>query len=191
MVQNYNTRFLISLSQIDRDTLVWDIIETKEVDQSDNQKYLLVSMLNKFEKCEWLVQKCTELWMQHIVFFVSQYSQIREMPEKKIERLRKIALEATEQSYGSVVPSILFVTNIDEYINWSSVYILHQFWEEYKNYIDENANHKKVFLIWPEWWRWIDDEKYFSWFDHKKISLWQNILRTETAAIIASREALS
>jgi 16S rRNA U1498 N3-methylase RsmE len=48
------------------------------------------------------------------------------MPEKKLERLSKIALEATEQSYGYVVSSISFVTNITEYIKNSSVYILHQ-----------------------------------------------------------------
>jgi 16S rRNA (uracil1498-N3)-methyltransferase len=67
---------------------------------------LAVALTNKFEKLELIVQKATEIGLQNMIFFPATRSQIREVSENKKERLEKIILEAVEQSYGRVIPSV-------------------------------------------------------------------------------------
>ena len=138
---------------------------------------------------ELIVQKCTEIWLQHIIFFPSQYSQLREISDNKLERLSKIALEAVEQSYGVAVPEIIFTKNITTYLQQWKNYLLHQDWDNIKNISINYELWTINYFIWPEWWRWNEDEKLFSQHEVQKISLWKNILRTETATIVTAWEA--
>jgi 16S rRNA U1498 N3-methylase RsmE len=48
-----------------------------------------------------------------------------------------------------------------------------------------NKSKKIIWLIWPEWWLTEKDYKYLNDDVSKIISLWENILRMETASIIA------
>lgn len=187
---NVIIRSTISITEISKDKIIWTILHKEEISFVKNNKYLFVSLPNKFEKMELIVQKCTEIWLQHIIFFPSQYSQLREISENKIERLWKIALEAVEQSYGAIVPEIFFAKDISYYLQQWKNFLLHQSGEEIKNISLQNENNTMNFFIWPEWWRWNDDEKIFHQHDVQKISLWKNILRTETAAIVVAWEAV-
>ena len=183
-------RFTVSISEISKDKVVWNIIHKEEINFVENNKYLLVALPNKLEKMELIVQKCTEIWLQHIIFFPSQYSQLREVSDNKLERLSKIALEAVEQSYGVVVPEIIFINDIISYLQqWKNI-LLHQEGKNIKEIYLNSELWTLNFFIWPEWWRWSDDEKIFQQYDIQKISLWKNILRTETAAIVMAREAM-
>jgi len=52
--------------------------------------------------------------MDEIIFRPSERSIIRQWNENKSERLRKIAREAVEQSWGRKLPNIEFVTDLKE-----------------------------------------------------------------------------
>lgn len=193
------TRYMCRLSTIDKKHINAEIVSSEEILYKKNTNVLCVALPNKFEKLELIVQKCTELWLQHMIFYPSQYSQLRDISEKKWERLWKIALEAVEQSKGVVIPEIVFVKNIQQHIGWNNMFVLHQdgiLLSEQKDFVQENHNHekkeqenqKKYFFVWPEWWRWGDDENIFHIHDAQKVSLGKNILRTETAAIIVAWE---
>ena len=182
-------RLTISISAIGKDKIEWTIIHKEEMIFEESKKYLFVALPNKFEKMELIVQKCTEIWLQHIIFFPSQYSQLREISDNKLERLSKIALEAVEQSYGVVVPKIIFTKNITTYLQQWKNYLLHQDWDNIKNISINYELWTINYFIWPEWWRWNEDEKLFSQHEVQKISLWKNILRTETATIVTAWEA--
>lgn len=183
-------RLTMSMTDIGKDKIIWSIIDKEEIIFEENKKYLFVALPNKFEKMELIVQKCTEIWLQHIIFFPSQYSQLREVSENKLERLSKIALEAVEQSYGVIVPEIIFTKDVVSYLQWWKNFLLHQDWKNIKENIINYELWIINFFIWPEWWRWNDDEKLFQQHDMQKISLWKNILRTETAAIVVAWEAM-
>ena len=184
------TRYTISITEITKEKIVGEIVSKEEINIIENNKYLFVALPNKFEKMELIVQKCTEIWLQHIIFFPSQYSQLREISDNKIERLSRIALEAVEQSYGVIVPEIIFIKDITSYLQQWINFLLHQEWENIKNIILNSEFWILNFLVWPEWWRWNEDEKYFQQYNIKNISLWKNILRTETAAIVMAWEAV-
>jgi len=125
-----------------------------------------------------------------MVIFPASRSQIREVSENKKERLEKIILEAVEQSYGWVIPTLTYKKDISSSIDNEKVFLLHQYWKE--NISDvvrvDNENNKKIFFIGPEWGRSSEDEKIFVSHHAQYISLWKNILRTETAAIVMAWE---
>ncbi|MBQ7074589.1 RsmE family RNA methyltransferase [bacterium] len=59
---------------------------------------MLIAFPNKQEKLELIVQKLTEIGISHIYFRKAENSQIKELNENKIKRMRKIMKEALEQS---------------------------------------------------------------------------------------------
>lgn len=73
---------------------------------------MLVAMPNRWDKAELIVQKLSEIGVQSIGFWPAHRSVIKQDNVAKMERLAKIAQEATEQSWGWRVPDISFVTDI-------------------------------------------------------------------------------
>jgi len=76
-----------------------------------NQKVFLYQSLIKKDKMEWVVEKATELGVSKIVSVVSERS------EKKgfnLERMIKIAIEASEQCGRADVPEVAQVMDLDE-----------------------------------------------------------------------------
>ena len=62
-----------------------------------------------------------------MVIFPASRSQIREVSENKKERLEKIILEAVEQSYGWVIPTLTYKKDISSSIDNEKVFLLHQY----------------------------------------------------------------
>lgn len=196
-------RLQVSITHIDKKKIEAEIIDKKKngIDNdTENKKEffwnsqwkLFIALPNKIEKIELIIQKITELWLQNIYFFPSQYSQMKEPSKNKIERLWKIALEATEQSWSYVVPEIFFLENMDAcFEKWEEkIFYFDVDAEKNLKNISENKNKKNIFFVWPEWWRWERDKKIFLEKNAQSISLWKNILRTETAAIVVAWELL-
>jgi 16S rRNA (uracil1498-N3)-methyltransferase len=69
-------------------------------------KITLASALLKGDKLSDVVRQATELGVVEIQPFMSQHCDIRELSANKLERLRRIAQEASKQSGRSVVPVI-------------------------------------------------------------------------------------
>lgn len=63
----------------------------------------------KGERLEWLVQKCTEIGVDDVVLLVAERSVVRwegERGERQLERLRRIAAEAAMQSRRVWLPTV-------------------------------------------------------------------------------------
>lgn len=73
--------------------------------------------LAKGDKNELVVQKCTELGVKRVVFIASERCVVKwdeKDMNKKLERFRKIAKEASEQSHRTIVPEILGAYSINK-----------------------------------------------------------------------------
>lgn len=64
-----------------------------------SKRVLYVALPNKREKAELIVQKAAEIGITELVFRSAQRSLLKELPEKKKERMETIVREATEQSW--------------------------------------------------------------------------------------------
>lgn len=162
------------------------IDENNELD-TDITCVLSLIKLDKFELC---IQKLVELGIKRIVPYVSNRSVIKQISPNKMIRMRKIILEAAEQSHRNIVPELVDPISIDELNKYMSKdnYICY---ESEKNIVDINVNDSITFIIGPE--GGFEDNEYKSICDlgFKSISLGKRILRAETAALYMSSVIVS
>ena len=183
-------RYEIQIVNWDDKNLEWKIIQTLIYKLKEEWiRWMIVCMPNKWDKIELITQKLTEIWMDEIAFWPSERSIIKEWNQKKEERLNKIIKEAVEQSRSWKFPEIKFVNNIREIIwDWELIVFDKEDkkLQDFKTTKFQDGNHEKIYgLVWPEWWLSNKDYGNLQWIDYKIEDLWENILRTETAAIVA------
>lgn len=183
-VQNESTRYKLEISDRDDKNIFWKIVESIEHPKQIDETWIAIAMSNKRDKMETIVQKLSEIWIKNIFFRPSERSIIRERNEKRLERLNKIAKEAIEQSRWRYLPEIKFEKDISKTIKWKDIIVFDK--SEYNNNEKIKKNNDILWIIWPEWGLTENDYKKF-WEKIKTVSLWDTVLRTETASIIAAR----
>ncbi len=176
------TRYLVEVESLEKSNLIWLVKDKESFNINYSNTWILVPLLNSFDKIELIVQKLSELWIENIVFWKSRYSQINTINDKKIERFNKIALEAVQQSKWYYVPKIFYTNSLSDFIKDKKIISFNFNWENYKRLNLPKSN--LFWIIWPEWWLSQEDLKIIDWSIENTISLWNNILRAETAAII-------
>jgi len=169
---------------IDKNKL--EIIEEDKKNIEDPFSLILCQALLKGEKMDMIIQKTTELGVKKIIPFVSERCILKNT--NKIERWRKIAKEASEQSGRNFVPEITDLTNFENLISKIDNGLL--FWEKEEKpliyLIKELDISKPIFLL-------IGPEGGFSEKEIlnvrekgiKTASLGRRILRAETASIVS------
>ncbi|MCR6106303.1 16S rRNA (uracil(1498)-N(3))-methyltransferase [Salipaludibacillus agaradhaerens] len=172
---------------------------TKEL--SDNVelpvKVTIAHGLPKGDKLELVIQKATELGASGFIPFQAERSVVKldkKKELKKIERWRKIAKEASEQSHRQLMPRIEAVHSIsaliDQFSSYSSVILAYE--EDAKQHKNK-AFHQSLSLLKPQ------DNLLFivgpeGGFTDKEVTMMQNagaiscslgprILRSETAPL--------
>jgi 16S rRNA (uracil1498-N3)-methyltransferase len=157
---------------------------------------LLLSVF-KFDRMEWAIEKCTELGVSRIVPLIARRteSHLAAAATKRVDRWRKIALQAAEQSRRAVPPEIASPVKVKESVNVASgLRILLSERETQATLSDLTANAKSARIslaIGPEG-GWTDEElSYFQENGWTSASLGPTILRAETAAIAAAAICIS
>ena len=163
-----------------------EIIHEEELFTEDDFSIVLCQGILKGEKMETVIQKATELGVKKIVPFISERCVIRHTT--KLERWKKIAKEATEQSGRSIIPEISDVINFSDLIKHIDNGII--FWEKERLPLIQSIheiNHKNslFLLIGPEGGFSSEEVKQASEKGLKVASLGKRTLRAETASIVS------
>lgn len=153
----------------------------------NNNITIAVAPTKHLDRMEWLVEKMTEVGVNSIIPLLCRHSERKEI---KTERLEKIAISAMKQSLKTVLPIIRPMTPIKKVICESEAQ------QKFIAYCDPSiprllfckeyiANKDTIILIGPEG-DFSQEEIGFA-LDNgfKPISLGDNRLRTETAALAA------
>lgn len=178
--------YIYKIDSIENKNIVFKIIN--KIEKSSDNKIdlnLYQSLPNKQEKIEYIIQKWVEVWYNCFTFLKSERSQSMKISENKIDRFKKIIIEAVEQSWRNTIPEIYFLQKVDQKsLKWTNIYF-HTSKDNSKQLKNLNFKQGKInVFIWPEW-GFSDNEIndfYKTWFT--KVNLWDNILRTETAWIV-------
>ena len=152
----------------------------------------LILAIFKFDRMEWAIEKATELGVARIIPLIAHRTDahLASAAEKRVERWRRIAMQASEQSRRVVVPEISAPTRLrDATARTDSLKIVLSEAEEQVSLPDiltEHENSKQISLaIGPEG-GWTQDElDFFQKEGWTSVSLGPTILRAETAAIAA------
>ena len=166
----------------DRQAEILDFLD--ENNELDKDITCILSLI-KNDKLELCVQKLTELGIKRIVLYEAERSVVKLKDDKKVNRIRKIAKEAAEQSHRNFIPEICSASCIKDLEKYKSEqnYICY---EAEKNIADIEINGSISYIIGPE--GGFEDKEYQRICDlgFESISLGKRILRAETAAIYMS-----
>ncbi len=193
------TRAIVTLTSIDRTQITTSI---ESIDYRDNHQIrtrCAVAFPNKFSKLELIVQKLTELSVDEIILFGAERSQPMRLQEKRLQRINTIIKEATEQSRWrqqpvlSIYPTLTdipvseqcVVADIPDHRRYFGPETIQYDPQSYLTH-HETEHHVSVPVryIWPEWWRWARDYEFFAQQKTTMITLWDTVLRMETAAVV-------
>ena len=158
---------------------------------------LLLSIF-KFDRMEWAIEKCTELGVARIIPTIASRTDahLTSASTKRVERWRRIALQASEQSRRSGPPEIATPMKLKEAVGIPGPLRILLAESEDETTLREILNTHRgegeiVLAIGPEG-GWADDElqlfKDQGWIS---ASLGATILRAETAAIAATAITIS
>ncbi len=152
-------------------------------------RLVLCAALIKFDHFEWMIEKATELGVAEIVPVETVRSErgLERAAHKRVERWRRVVLEASQQSRRSILPVV------HDPIAWRDVLAIQA---THRYALDENPGEPLsprlvdlsaaiAILVGPEG-GWTDEEREsFAAAGWAPVSLGPLILRAETAALAA------
>ena len=154
----------------------------------------LVLAIFKFDRMEWAIEKCTELGVTRIVPVIARRTDSHLVPAaaKRVERWRRIAVQASEQSRRASPPAIADPIRLREAMALpAGLKIVLSEVEEQSQLSDIQPTGEVLLAIGPEG-GWTEDElellRKNGWLS---ASLGPTILRAETAAIAATAITMS
>lgn len=166
---------------------------------------LLLCLPNKPEKLEFIIQKAVEIGVSAVRLFESDFSQMKH--QLREERLRKILIEAAEQSERAVVPELVSAGTLEKFLEsaddseTTNIFVAMERLSqdaspeatdsrsvEGKNVNPFGGSDKSVgigVLVGPEGGFSDQEKKLMAGRSLKTFSLGKRILRMETAAIVS------
>ena len=148
---------------------------------TENQVHIASAPTKNMDRMEWFIEKACEIGLTKLSLILCQNSERREI---KLDRLEKTAIAAIKQSGRYFVPEILGLVNWKDFLNqYPNGLIAHCRDGENKqiHYFSEN----KVIVIGPEGDFTKEEIEHAFASGYSAITLGENRLRTETAALVA------
>jgi 16S rRNA (uracil1498-N3)-methyltransferase len=182
--------YLAEVESARKSHVVFQTISKLEAIEPPVQLILCASLI-KFDHFEWMIEKATELGVARIVPVISVRTErgLEKAAGKRVERWRRIALEASQQSRRAHLPVI------DQPVRWANALSLVA---AHSYVLEENPGARPLAAVFPEVRAssdtvallvgpeggWTQEERAdFSRAVWTPVSLGPSILRAETAAI--------
>jgi 16S rRNA (uracil1498-N3)-methyltransferase len=188
-----NKAYLAKITNLSNELVNFEIVEKLSNKKQNKPNITLIQGLAKGDKNDDIIKHSTELGVDEIILLQMKRSIVKIEANKvdaKLNRYKKIAKEASEQSHRNSIPEVKLLTNLNniDFNNYDLKLLLDE--EEAKKIdgrllsnIDFNNVKNVIFVIGPE--GGIDDKErlYFIEKGFTPVSIGDNILRTETASL--------
>ena len=178
--------YIFEIKEIKKNEIILEQVNRIEKKSEINfELNLFQAIPNKMDKIEDIIKNGTQIWVSNFLFFRANRSQKLVISDKKIERLKKIIIEAVEQSNRNFIPWLV-IWEKPNFVNleWKN-YFLHTKNSDSKLLKDIKINSWEIInlFIGPEW-GFDEDEVWKFWRNNfESLYLWERILRTELAWI--------
>ena len=185
--------YMGTIDHVDGESLAIKLKETTVAPEAETgPKITLFQGLPKGDKLEWILQKCTELGAAEIVPFIAERSVSRPAAERlqeKLERWRRIALEAARQSKRITVPQVTFAADISAVCRQADHPVKLLLWEEEQSctlrrlLAEVRAPERIAVIVGPEGGLTGEEVATALECGFISVSLGKRIVRTETAGL--------
>ena len=158
----------------------------KQLRQKENLRDLWLAFSPiKSNYQNFMIQKATELGVTKFLPIIFERTIVRSI---NVERLKKIAVEASEQSNRINIPSVEQTQNLESFLNSNLVDLIFTDLNSTNKKIDKSklTNKPTCIIVGPEGdFSELEREKIHSFKGVQAIKINENILRAETAVISA------
>ncbi len=158
----------------------------KRLRQKENTKDLWLAFSPiKSNYQNFMIQKATELGVTKFLPIIFERTIVRSI---NVERLKKIAIEASEQSNRINIPSIEQTQNLESFLNLNLVDLIFTDLNSTNKKIDKSklTNKPTCIIVGPEGdFSELEREKILTFKGVQTVKINENILRSETAVISA------
>lgn len=193
--------YLGKINSKNKSEVIVDIIQKLDTNNESDIKIYLFQGLPKGQKMDLIVQKGTELGINEFIPTITDRVDVKLKGEfKKLDRLNRIALEASKQSKRSIIPKVKEVINFEEaMLNLENMDLVIVPYENAENFgvktlmkklreekEDLSYIHNVGIVIGPEGGFEEDEIKELSNRGAYIVTLGRRILRTETAGFTAT-----
>lgn len=161
--------------------LLIENIEQKPVPKIDQ---ILAQGIPRMNRLEWIIEKGTELGVTEFLLMPTERSE-KPLSLNKLERLKSISISAIKQSGRLYLPKISITPPL---LNWSPPQMPLFFGDLSENappLKDQKINSNFLWITGPESGLSQKEEDYLRTHGAVGVNLHQNILRTDTASIVA------
>ena len=158
----------------------------KQLRQKENTKDLWLAFSPiKSNYQNFMIQKATELGVTKFLPIIFERTVVRSI---NVERLKKIAIEASEQSNRINIPLIEQTQNLESFLNLNLVDLIFTDLNSTNKKIDKSklTNKPTCIIVGPEGdFSELEREKILAFKGVQTVKINENILRSETAVISA------
>jgi len=197
VLDNSGAEYAVRITEVKRDRILGEIVGERRCETEARVRLTLFQSLLKREKFEWVLQKCTEVGVARIVPVVTRRTVVRSPRIKadKLARWRSIVREAAEQSGRGLLPVVEEPLTWREGLSKLSGLERTLIAEPHAGVpplraVLQQADHLSVaqagIIIGPEGGFDPDELEQAERAGAVAVGLGPRILRTETAAVVAS-----
>jgi len=183
LINGSGDKWLGSIIEINKKQVIIKLLEKIISNQVVPNLAIAISVLKTTQRMEWMVEKLTEIGVSDIYFFISNNT---ERHKVNIEKLQRCAIESCKQSGNLYTPSIhhpRYLKTLLEDSTWleKGIAAIDVF-----PYNEIDTHKRRIIFIGPEG-DFTKEELQLAWANGcKTVNLGTTILRSETAAIVAS-----
>lgn len=185
-----NLRYQVALQSWSKEKITAQVLQQISPIEKISPVALAVAVPNHTDKLELILQKSAEIWITDLYFWPAERSQKKQRNEKKLPRYQKILKEASEQSWSWQIPQLHYLPDLLSIIDhYQGVVFEIPEQQENKTRLKDTSESKSTLpllgIIGPEGGLTPRDYQQFG-EDYLIQSLWSQVLRMETAAIIGA-----
>ena len=176
------------IEQLSKRQALIRIIESLQAPQN-NPPIILAQALPRINRLDFIVEKGTELGMSDLWLFPGQRSERKSLTEHQLERLKELTIAAMKQSGSLFLPKISVRPCVQE---WKTLEFPAYFGDLspsapfFLPMIKDKPIHEGlIFFIGPESGFTAEEEKKLKELNAIGVRLHSNILRTDTASLVA------
>jgi 16S rRNA (uracil1498-N3)-methyltransferase len=185
------SRFQTKVINIERNKLVGQILAEDHVKRANKVNLVLAFAPIKGSRNDIIIEKGSELGVLRFRPFISKYSVIKKLTKQRIERFQRVALSAMLQSKQYYLPDFAIFESIDTLLDTCIDFDLVLLANREGSLEVPGGVGSILYIVGPEGgFEDVELEKFHS-RGAKLLSLGQNRLRSETAAIVGISKILA
>lgn len=149
------------------------------------QKKLALALL-KGQKLNLVIEKCTELGIDEFLLFDTKNSEKKGLSNSQEQRFKKLIVSATKQSGRLYLPNITYFTSLEKLLETDNHFCLCDFAQDSLSPIEALKKENLGLIVGPEKGFHESEKILAREYNLPILSLHENILRAETAGILAA-----